>query len=275
MLVIHAWRSGPCGAAKLTVATDIQPRATDSKRQSPDFLFSEVPVGSTGLYTMVTQSTVRHLFRLNPASPELSQYIAMLATCVSTPNATIPQVKSYSDVVYFNYYALGLSLLFTPASGYTPKSGLQLSDLSNEQLFLDSLDIYNIPPQSSASCPRSKGTSSRTAELMFSSFPLYPLVFDVGGETKDENGEVQTRPSHLEITSRTTGKDFVQCLGEPDRKGGGAGPSSGSIGIWCEWKRDGIMIEFGGDEAKGPQAWERGKDAVWKVITLFSSTSCN
>jgi len=33
------------------------------------------------------------------------------------------------------------------------------------------------------------------------------------------------------------------------------------------------MVEFGGDEARGPQAWERGKDAIWKVITLFSQTS--
>ncbi|KAG6878646.1 hypothetical protein C0993_001169 [Termitomyces sp. T159_Od127] len=223
---------------------------------------------------MTTQSPVRHLFGLNPSSPELSQYLVTLTTHVSTPNPIIPQVKSYSDAVYLNYYALGLSLLFTPASDYKLKAGLELSELSNEQLFLDSLDIYNIP-QSSASGPRSKGTSSRTAELMFSSFPLYPLVFDVGGEVKDKDGEVQPRPSHLEITSQTTGKDFVQCLGEPDRKGGGAGPSSGSIGIWCEWKRDGIMVEFGGDEAKGPQAWERGKDSVWKVITLFSPTSCN
>ena len=70
-----------------------------------------------------------------------------------------------------------------------------------------------------------------------------------------------------------TGKDFVKVLGEPDRKGGGAGPSSGSIGIWCEWSKDGLMVEFGGDEARGPQAWERGKDEVWKVITLFPPTT--
>ncbi|KAH0590894.1 hypothetical protein J132_02424 [Termitomyces sp. J132] len=222
---------------------------------------------------MASQSPVRHLFGLNPSSSELSQYLATLAAHVSTPNPTTPEVKSYPDVVYLNYYLLGLSLLFIPASGYKPKAGLQLSELNNDQLILDSLDIYNIP-KSSISGPRSKGSSSRTAELAFSSFPLYPLVFDVGGEVKDKDGNVQTRPSILEVTSQTTGKDFVQCLGEPDRKGGGAGPSSGSIGIWCEWKRDGIMVEFGGDEAKGPQAWERGKDAAWKVITLFLSNSC-
>ncbi|XP_006454648.1 hypothetical protein AGABI2DRAFT_189890 [Agaricus bisporus var. bisporus H97] len=67
----------------------------------------------------------------------------------------------------------------------------------------------------------------------------------------------------------TTGKEFVQALGEPDRKGGGTGPSSGSIDIWCEWTKDGIMVEFGGSQAKGPNVWETGKDAVWKVVTLF------
>jgi len=87
--------------------------------------------------------------------------------------------------------------------------------------------------------------------------------------TPDANSDSSTRPPNVEIKQQSTGKDFVRCLGEPDRKGGGAGPLSGSIGIWCEWSRDGVMVEFGGDEARGPQAWERGKDAVWKVITLF------
>ena len=91
-------------------------------------------------------------------------------------------------------------------------------------------------------------------------------------DIRDKDGTPITRPSELSVLADTSGKDFVQALGEPDRKGGGAGPSSGSIGIWCEWSKDGVMVEFGGDEAKGPQAWERGKDAAWKIITIFSPT---
>jgi len=210
-------------------------------------------------------SQLRHLIGLRPSSDNLAHYLASLANHASTPT---PNVKSYPDAVYMNYYALGLSLLFSPLPGYKPKTGLALSELDKDQLVLDSIDIYNIPKGASSE-PKSKGTSSRTAELVFSSFPLFPIVLDVGGEVKDKDSNVLAHPSQLQVAPQTTGKDLVQCLGEPDRKGGGAGPSSGSIGIWCEWSKDGIMVEFGGDEARGPQAWERGKDAVWRVMTVF------
>jgi len=59
-------------------------------------------------------------------------------------------------------------------------------------------------------------------------------------------------------------------MGEPERKGGGAGPASGSIGIWCDWPKEGIMIEF---DASGPQAWEHGKDTKWRLLTLYRPAS--
>ncbi|GLB36012.1 hypothetical protein LshimejAT787_0303000 [Lyophyllum shimeji] len=214
-------------------------------------------------------SNVRNLVGLRPSSEKLSHYLESLASRAPTPDAATPEVKAYPDAVYMNYYGLGLSLLFSPRPGYKPKAGLTLSELDKDQLVLDSVDIYNIPKRASSD-PKSKGSSSRSAELAFSSFPGFPITLDVGGIWEDKDNKVHTRPPQLQVTLQTTGKEFVQCLGEPDRKGGGAGPSSGSIGIWCEWSKDGIMIEFGGDEARGPQAWERGKDAVWKVMTLFA-----
>lgn len=210
---------------------------------------------------------IRDLIGLHPSSQDLSRYISTLAGVVSAPDAAIPQVKSYSDAVYFNYFPLGLSLLFTPLSGYKPAPGLGLSELKSDHLKLDSIDFYNVPKHI-PSDPKAKGTSSRTAELAFSTYPMSPLVLASVAEVMLQDN-TKPRPSHLNILPDTSGKDFVQFLGEPNRKGGGAGPSSGSIGIWCEWTRDGIMVEFGGDEAKGPQAWERGKDAIWKVITVF------
>jgi len=43
----------------------------------------------------------------------------------------------------------------------------------------------------------------------------------------------------------------------------------GSINIWCEWTKLGLMVEFGGEKVLGPNAWEEGKDAPWKVVTIF------
>ena len=209
----------------------------------------------------MASNNIRDLIGLHPHSVNLFTYIDKLSAVVSTPDATIPEVKAYPDAVYLNYFALGLSFLFTPLSGYTPASGIKQTQLNYNKLVLDSINLYNTPSHNT------KQSSSRPSETAFSTYPCLPFELAI---TPNANSISLTRPSNVEIKQQSTGKDFVRCLGEPDRKGGGAGPLSGSIGIWCEWSRDGIMVEFGGDEARGPQAWERGKDAVWKVITLFS-----
>jgi len=109
-------------------------------------------------------------------------------------------------------------------------------------------------------------TKTGTRSHAYSPYPITPIVLTISPETK----EGTPRPSNFAVTQNMTGKEFVATLGEPDRKGGGSGPSSGSIGIWVEWTRDGLMVEFGGDDSRGPQAWERGKDAPWRVISVFS-----
>ena len=215
---------------------------------------------------LVLSMSLRDLLGLHPSSPELAQHLILLSTQTPTP-----QIKSYPDAVYFNYFSIGLSLLFSPENGYKLTPGLKLHELDNDKLVLESIYIYNVPPRN-ASHPRSKGTSSHTAETAYSTYPDFPLTLVLTANTRDKDGTPIPRPPKLNVLADTSGKDFVQALGEPDRKGGGAGPSSGSIGIWCEWSKDGVMVEFGGDEAKGPQAWERGKDAVWKILTIFSPT---
>lgn len=149
------------------------------------------------------------------------------------------ELKVYSDCVYLNYYTVGTSLLFAPDSGYRPKA----ASLDGDKLQLKSIDIYNNQAEESG-----KRDS-------FKAFPLLPLLISTLNEIV------------LTITDSTTGKQIVEVFGEPARKGGGGGSSSGSIDIWCEWP--GLMVEFG---QRGPQAWERGKDAPWKVITIFCRT---
>lgn len=172
-----------------------------------------------------------------------------------------PEIKSYHDAVYFNYYSLGLCLQYAPQSGYKPKTGLRLEDLDKNNLALDSIIIYNVPQAPNAA---KKARSSDG----FSTFVALPLPITLAA---DDEGDADSAAKGLTITTATTGKDFVSAMGEPERKGGGAGPSNGSIGIWIEWQKHGIMVEFGGDQARGPQAWEKGKDATWKTVTLFKS----
>jgi hypothetical protein len=147
-----------------------------------------------------------------------------------------PEIKVYPDVVYHNYLQEGISLSFSPETGYRPST----SNLDPSRLSVQSIDLYNAKGQSKS---------------QFSRFQALPLFL-----TKEENRK-------MEINGETDGKSFVEFLGEPTRKGGGSGPSSGSIDIWCEWPQYGLMVEFA---LKGPQAWERGKDAPWKVVTIFA-----
>lgn len=215
-------------------------------------------------------ASITTLLGAGPASAGLRDFIASLSSQAGCPQAVEPEVKSYSDAVYLNYYTIGLSLLFAPQNGYKPTTGLKLADLAADKLLLDSIYVYNIPQQSAE---RTKGTSARAAERAYATYPAFPLALPIKPDAKDKDGKPLTRPDRLDVGASTSGKEFVHALGEPDRKGGGAGPSSGSIGIWCEWSKDGVMVEFGGDEAKGPQAWERGKDAVWKIVTVFSPSA--
>ncbi|KAG1817795.1 hypothetical protein EV424DRAFT_1000157 [Suillus variegatus] len=203
---------------------------------------------------------IQTLLGANPSADSITVFLKDLVQHSNT-SLTVPDVKSYSDAVYFNYYPLGISFLFIPQNGYKPTGGLKLEDLQVDSLVLDSINIYNAPKPKATTTKTT--TSSRTAELAFSTYSMSKWNLSLSPEASVSN------ESSIEISLISNGKDFVSCLGEPDRKGGGAGPSSGSIGIWCEWLKHGIMVEFGGDEARGPQAWERGKDAIWRVITIF------
>ena len=201
-------------------------------------------------------SNLRDLLGHSPSSHQLTEYLSTLSTTI-----TSPEVKSYPDAVYFNYYSLGLSLLFVPVNGYKPGSNASRQDLLDTHLILDGVDIYN-------SDSLAEETGSHRSS--YSPYPITPIIITIiSPETRGNT----TRPSFLNITQSMSGKEFVALLGEPDRKGGGSGPSSGSIGIWVEWSRDGLMVEFGGEGSRGPQAWERGKDAPWKVISVFSTKS--
>jgi hypothetical protein len=213
------------------------------------------------IHVIITSTmNVRELLGQSPSSPHLATYISTLSSHLSSDHVATPEIKSYPDAVYFNHYSLGLSLLFIPINGYRPSSSVSRQDLQDTLLVLDGIDIYN------DLCADESGTKIASRSPAYSPYPITPFVLTILPETKGQT----PRPTSLSITRNMTGKEFVATLGEPDRKGGGSGPSSGSIGIWVEWTRDGLMVEFGGDDSRGPQAWERGKDAPWRIISIFS-----
>ncbi|KAH8120210.1 hypothetical protein DFH11DRAFT_41699 [Phellopilus nigrolimitatus] len=207
----------------------------------------------------VSLSDPRPLLGLSSTSSILQDYLKQLATLTTSKQVPSAEIKSYPDVLYMNYYPLGLSLLFITKDG---SKSITQADVHSDKLVLDSIDIYNVGPVRETAKGKAKAPS--TAQV-YRPHPVSSLVLPILAATDASN----PRPAEITISVASTGKDIVGVLGEPDRKGGGAGPSSGSIGIWCEWSRDGFMVEFGGIEASGPQAWERGKDAKWKVLTLF------
>ncbi|KAF7306790.1 hypothetical protein MIND_00470700 [Mycena indigotica] len=210
------------------------------------------------------------LFNLSPSADALANHIQILSALASVRDV-VPQIKAYPDAVYFNYFQLGISLLFSPKNGYKPTTGTTRSELREKDLALESIDIYNVPKLSPSS---SKGGSTRKSELAFATYPGIPFSIKLA----QVEGRTQ---STFKVGEQTTGKEFVECLGEPARKGGGAGPSSGSIGIWCEWTADGMMVEFGGIEATALSGetdsilslqgvgWIKRKAIQLGTITLF------
>ena len=205
---------------------------------------------------------IKNLFNLPPTSQNVEEYIASLSSLANAGNGDKTQIKAYPDAVFVNYYALGCSIEYRPTNGHKPSSNIQsITDLQTNNLALDKIDIYNSPYEtdepSTTSPPTSQKTKSKTTPT-FAKYPNLPLSITFSHE-----------PRSMTVSTESTGKDFVAALGEPDRKGGGGGPSSGSINIWCEWTKGGIMVELGGRDARGPQAWDKGKDARWQVISFY------
>ncbi|EJD04063.1 uncharacterized protein FOMMEDRAFT_83219 [Fomitiporia mediterranea MF3/22] len=209
---------------------------------------------------MTSVSDPRSLLGLSPFVAPLLEYLEQLTRLAKADQVPAPEVKSYSDALYHNYYTLGISLMFVANDG---SKSIKNIDARSEKLALDSIDIYN--PEIDDEKKDSKMPSTGLSAQTYSIYPGLPLVLSLPPSTDEQ----KARQEEITLSALSTGKDIVGALGEPDRKGGGAGPSSGSIGIWCEWAKDGIMVEFGGPNATGPQAWERGKEAKWKVLTLF------
>lgn len=152
----------------------------------------------------------------------------------------------FTDVTFYNYKDLGLSLQFKPVARYQPPRGAiaRRTDLQQELLRLFTIDVYSDS---------------------YENFPIaltYPSPPDPKGNEADKNGESY---SSMELSKNTTGEHLVQHLGEPDRKGGG---ESKSVGVWLEWTSLGLMCEF--SSIHGAGRWDKANGAGSATVSIWS-----
>lgn len=200
----------------------------------------------------------------NPSSPRLNNFLANLS---DTPTGPQPDVKAYPDVLYHNYYDLGVSFCYTPAAGSS------ISARANpEDLVLDSIDIYHrseeevVPPR-----------PGRLPKPTFDTFKGVPTEFPLVATTKDESSATTPLTSFI-LDAETIGKDLVGKLGEPTKKGGGTRGQD----VYLEWAKLGIQIDLKdqGKEVTEEQkkrglggVWDKAAEWSWSCLKVFEKAA--
>ena len=195
-------------------------------------------------------STLQGFLGLAPSSPTIQAYLAQLS-----PSSPLdPEIKTYADVMYVNYHALGISFCCVPAGG-----GARIDQgAGRDGVLVESIDLYN---------PRPTAGQGRSRKRAWSVFKGLPLVLE-GVE-----GQV------MRLEEGTRGRDIVAALGEPSRKGGG----TGWVDVWLEYANVGVVLDLQdprGDEivseaeqAKGIGGmWDRAGRWVWSSVKVFKPT---
>lgn len=191
--------------------------------------------------------TLQSLIGLPPSSPRIQSYLSSLSPDTAQLD---PETKSFPDVTYINYHALGVSLCCVPSAG--------IKDGQTEGgIVVESFDLYN--PRLADG--QDKGRSRKRTFTTFRELPL----------------EIRTTRDETFILDRkTTGTSLVTSLGEPSRKGGGIG----WVDVWLEYSALGISVDLEdprGDEVVSEEArkkglggvWDRAGGWVWSCVKVF------
>jgi hypothetical protein len=216
-----------------------------------------------GLHVTVLQS----LLSLPPKSPVLAEFLQSLVTDSSVAT---PKIQSYPDTTYHTYNnSLSLTYIPTPANPST--------------LCLDRIDILN--PIDSAPTRRRAPPSPPFPKPLKLVFPTTSITLP---PVNDQSPQTVTRPKIFVITRNTTGRDLVEVLGEPSKKGG----MEGWVGLWLEWgcveleRREGEVVKLGmmvelrdtGKEATEEEmkkgqggVWERAAKWEWASLKVFQA----
>lgn len=168
--------------------------------------------------TKIDLSNINELLSEPITSSRIVRFLETLSDNHST--SLEPEIKEYSDVTYHNYHSLGISLCFSPAP---------LTSSSTKERILDYIDIYNPPMPPNSSTTTSYRRKQKEPWDGYSIPRFLPLIIDFptsnltipAPTNPGEGSRVIQRPIRLELTTATTGRDFVSCFGEPSKKGGG------------------------------------------------------
>ena len=156
---------------------------------------------------MAPLSDPRSLLGNSPTAEPLLDYLKQLADLTASKEIPTPEIKSYSDALYKNYYPLGLSLMFIDKNNSKSIKGI---DPNSESLVLDGIDVYNsIQGEEKAD---TKGSSTSARE--YATYPAKLILHLLPGTINDK-----PRPAELAIEPSMTGKELLLNLGEPDKKG--------------------------------------------------------
>ncbi|WVQ77444.1 hypothetical protein IAR50_007130 [Cryptococcus sp. DSM 104548] len=219
----------------------------------------------------ISAISITSLFSLPPDALQFTTFISSLSAAAGI-SPSKPDIKTYSDAIYHNYYPLGVSFCFLPLQG------------------LDSVDVYNRDPHQSASS-RLKGPVYGTAPEVVFRFPSTTLTLPPRDTKSEEPPQTIERPIQMTLVAGTTGRDLVSCLGEPSKKGSG-----GWTGVWLEWTRAELSEGEDGEGGKGnigitvelrdPGAremdeammkkgmgsvWDRASKWEWKTVKLYKA----
>ncbi|KAL9936909.1 hypothetical protein V8E36_004144 [Tilletia maclaganii] len=254
MLVLSCIRSRTCSSMENKLA-----RFSRFLPTRPSTRIHDRDQDNTRAHTMTT------IFALLTAALGEEEHSAALSALIEAlaPGADAHEIlrsadrKQYPDVTYLNCLSLGISIL--------------LESVQSKPFKVAGIDIYNHAPEAA---------ERKATKASYGPFPAYPIRI-MNFEAK------QGQAISLELTPATTGVDFVRAFGEPDRKGGGEGPTGRGPAAWLEWTgmyakptgaagdgpaqtRISIMVELGGEGARGPRRWEAGNAdlSVWKVLTI-------
>lgn len=204
--------------------------------------------------------------------PSSSPIRGFLTTLSGSSSITTPEIRAYPDVIYHNYYDLGVSLCYVPSRGKTIPTNPGPGELK-----LDTIDIYHVPASD-----RVSARPGRIPKPTFGTFGGLPIEFPVvplasgssssaaepkapsstpNSASASTSASTTTQSETLSLSESTVGKDLVKTLGEPSKKGGG----QYGMDVYLEWASLGVQIDLkdrSGGEMTDEQK-KKGMGGVW------------